>query len=201
MPSISATSCCLRFCDFRHCKSLLGSIAIPGPKNPNFSLDKSYFHSYISSVPLEGSDGRVAKPIKYKQKTMGSQEKVGKSAQGKEKGKIRNPKSEGSDMVQFADFTEEERVAVKKILDRTQKVIVGVDRLALEMDLAAVHASNPLRLEELSEADDANFFHDIGEISENLNRETGKLQNCFVPRYSMSHHERAERARAVGTAV
>jgi hypothetical protein len=52
------------------------------------------------------------------------------------------------------------------------------------MDLAAVHALNPLRLQELAEADDGNFFHDMGGIAKNLNRRTGRLENCFVPRYS-----------------
>lgn len=53
------------------------------------------------------------------------------------------------------------------------------------MDLSAVHANgNPLRLEELRQADDFNFAHDILGIRRHLNRETGKLEDGFRPRFS-----------------
>ena len=60
-------------------------------------------------------------------------------------------------------------------------------RLAMlvRMDIAAVHIVNPLRLEELLNADDFNFFHDVVGIRDNLNRRTGKLENCFIPRFSV----------------
>ena len=52
------------------------------------------------------------------------------------------------------------------------------------MDLTAVHASNPLRLEELAAADEGNFGHDVFGIRRHIDRETGKLTDCFCPRYS-----------------
>ena len=36
--------------------------------------------------------------------------------------------------------------------------------------------------EELLKADDETFFHDCNGIFANINRETGKLERCFVPR-------------------
>jgi hypothetical protein len=53
------------------------------------------------------------------------------------------------------------------------------------MDVTAVHCNgNPLRLESLRDADDFNFAHDILGIRRHLNRETGKLDNGFTPRFT-----------------
>lgn len=58
------------------------------------------------------------------------------------------------------------------------------------MDLVACHCNgNPLDLKALLEADDFNFWHDVGGITENLNRTTGKLENHFLPRFTMSGDE------------
>ena len=54
-----------------------------------------------------------------------------------------------------------------------------------DMDITACHANgNPLRLAELLSADDFNFCHDVLGIRRHINRETGQLENCFVPRFS-----------------
>lgn len=56
---------------------------------------------------------------------------------------------------------------------------------SLLMDLTACHANgNPLRLDDLLAADDFNLAHDVGGIRRHINRTTGKLENCFVPRFS-----------------
>jgi hypothetical protein len=53
------------------------------------------------------------------------------------------------------------------------------------MDITACHLNGcPLRLGELLGADDANFAHDVFGIRRHLNRETGKLEDCFCPRYA-----------------
>lgn len=53
------------------------------------------------------------------------------------------------------------------------------------MNITACHANgNPLRLEDLLEADDFNFGHDISGIDHHINRNTGKLENHFRPRFS-----------------
>lgn len=55
----------------------------------------------------------------------------------------------------------------------------------LEMDITTTHLNgNPLNLKQLAEADDTNLFHDIYGIYSHLNRTTGELENCFVPRLS-----------------
>ncbi|MCK1479288.1 hypothetical protein IVB27_32260 [Bradyrhizobium sp. 197] len=62
-----------------------------------------------------------------------------------------------------------------------------VDRsvMDIDMDLAATHCNgNPLRLDDLLKADDFNLLHDVSGIAKHLNRETGKLEGFFSPRFS-----------------
>jgi len=57
--------------------------------------------------------------------------------------------------------------------------------LEAQMDVTACHVNGcPLKLQELLEADDFNFSHDIFGIRRHLNRETGQLENCFLPRFA-----------------
>lgn len=88
----------------------------------------------------------------------------------------------------FARFTAEEQEYVDAIVDRAVRLFrsVGLRRAPIDvrMDLSAVHARIPLRLAEMAQADDFNFTHDIGGIAKHLNRETGGLEDFFVPRYA-----------------
>ena len=55
--------------------------------------------------------------------------------------------------------------------------------LDMEMDISACHSNGcRLNLIELLLADDATFAHDVFGISRHLDRRTGRLTNCFVPR-------------------
>ncbi len=78
--------------------------------------------------------------------------------------------------------TKEESLKVSKICDRALEKIHRA-KMDLVMDIEAVHSNGcKLDLDKLFEFDDFNFYHDISGITVNLDRETGKLQNCFVPR-------------------
>jgi hypothetical protein len=68
------------------------------------------------------------------------------------------------------------------------------DSIALSMDIAATHLNGcPLKLREWLAADDFNFFHDIYGIYNNLDRKTGKLKNCFLPRFAMPKSKKLKR--------
>lgn len=55
--------------------------------------------------------------------------------------------------------------------------------LECDMDLTACHANGcPLDLAKLEAADDFNLAHDVFGIRRHINRTTGKLEDCFVPR-------------------
>jgi hypothetical protein len=71
------------------------------------------------------------------------------------------------------------------IANRTK--MYGQGRMTLLMDLECVHASIGLRLDDMLASDDSNFWHDIYGISANINRRTGKLENCFLPRFAKSN--------------
>lgn len=82
-------------------------------------------------------------------------------------------------------ITREEKLTVFDIVKRADNDgILAVSRLTLSMDIENVHKETPLKLKELLHADTENFTHDIVGIQNNINRETGKLENCFLPRYA-----------------
>lgn len=82
----------------------------------------------------------------------------------------------------------EEIQIIWKIADRAVKLaadipIRGYDSLEAQMDVTACHCSGcPLDLTGLLESDDATFGHDVFGIRKHINRKTGELQNCFLPR-------------------
>ncbi len=90
------------------------------------------------------------------------------------------------------DCTDADRALIGKILDRAHGLklrdgkpyLEKRDRLNAEMDLLACHANgSPLRLADLLAADDFNFTHDMSGIYRHMDRDTGKLTDCFVPRF------------------
>ena len=63
----------------------------------------------------------------------------------------------------------------------------GYKRINLVMDLTAADGVNgnlPLDWDRLLTADDFNFMHDLSGICRHMNRETGKLGDCFLPRFT-----------------
>jgi len=53
------------------------------------------------------------------------------------------------------------------------------------MDIEACHSNGcPLKLRELSAAKASDLSHDVFGIRKHLDRTTGVLQDCFLPRYA-----------------
>lgn len=72
--------------------------------------------------------------------------------------------------------------AVKLARDLTGSSVRLTDVM---MDIEACISNGcPLDLVELLAADDLNFAHDVFGIHRHINRDTGKLENCFSPRFS-----------------
>jgi len=68
---------------------------------------------------------------------------------------------------------------IDNILDRADKhSLLWKDRFTLFMDLDNADLDWGL----LDSFDDANFYHDIIGIQNNMNRKTGKLDQHFLPR-------------------
>ena len=78
-----------------------------------------------------------------------------------------------------------EALIARRAVAMAQGLDIQYDQMAAVMDIDACHSNgNPLKLQELLEADNFNFGHDVFGIRDNIDRTTGKLGNCFVPRYS-----------------
>lgn len=87
------------------------------------------------------------------------------------------------------EATNEEIAIIKQIAKRAVRLYaaagVNLDLLDVMMGVTVTHANGcRLGLRRLLAADDFNFAHDITGISRHLNRATGKLQECFQPRFA-----------------
>lgn len=98
------------------------------------------------------------------------------------------------------NMSEDDREIIDKITERAMaledKYADGVRlgkrenrQMMWVMDLLQVNDHNPLRFKDLAEADDGNFAHDIFGIRRHLNRSSGKLEDCFRPRFSVRKEE------------
>lgn len=90
--------------------------------------------------------------------------------------------------VNFETTIEEDQI-IHKIAKRGLELYKGLgvkrDLMDIEMDITAVHLNDcELQLQKLLDADDFNFAHDVMGIRRHIDRATGKLQNCFLPRCS-----------------
>ena len=83
--------------------------------------------------------------------------------------------------------TLEESKLIAKIANRAYNLkIMYSDYQSLCMDITAVHLNDvKLKLQDLLISDDFNFTHDVCGIQNNIDRNTGKLKNCFLPRFSL----------------
>ncbi len=93
-------------------------------------------------------------------------------------------------MINF-DTTKHETDTIIQITNRAKSLVtlhaptLRYTKQEIHMDVTACHANgNPLRLENLLHADDYEFLHDILGIRQHIDRETGKLDGIFTPRFS-----------------
>lgn len=71
------------------------------------------------------------------------------------------------------------------------------DRCTLNMDLTACHCNGcPLDLQRLLEAPLSDFGHDIYGIRRHINRETGQIEGCFLPRFAQHQHRQTVKGKA-----
>jgi hypothetical protein len=71
----------------------------------------------------------------------------------------------------------------KRAVAKAIEYDVDYEMLDAEMDLTACHANGcPLDLPKLLAAPDGDFGHDVYGIRRFIDRSTGKLMECFVPR-------------------
>lgn len=74
--------------------------------------------------------------------------------------------------------------ATAAIAKRASKMFDTLDAITIMILVTEVHRSLPLRLQDLVEADDFNFSHDISGICRHWDRAARVMQNCFRPRFA-----------------
>lgn len=87
--------------------------------------------------------------------------------------------------------TQNEQLMIATIAGRASALAkrMGVDYSVQEasMDITAVHCNDlKLDLAGLEAANEGDFGHDVFGIRRHINRDTGKLEDCFVPRYAVN---------------
>lgn len=84
------------------------------------------------------------------------------------------------------DASREEYDLAAQIVVRACSLLADIDRIALEMDIIATHMNGcPLDLPKLLAARDFDFVHDVVGIIEHIDRSTGELRDCFLPRCAL----------------
>ena len=91
------------------------------------------------------------------------------------------------------DCSLEDAHLIKKIVQRgvemSARYAVPIDSLQAAMDITAVHCNGTrLKLWQFYASDNSDFSHDFAGIGIHIDRETGKLKNCFVPRFADVKH-------------
>lgn len=83
------------------------------------------------------------------------------------------------------DASKEEYRLAEQIAERAHRLVPDYRIIDAEMDVMAVHLNDTkLRLQDLLEASDFEFAHDVFGIQRHIDRSTGKLQDCFMPRFA-----------------
>jgi len=81
------------------------------------------------------------------------------------------------------NVSKEDLVKIGEIVEKAKTMKLVTDTLSLNMDLTTTHLNGcPLDLDKLLSFDDFDFVHDISGIQYHINRTTGELGNCFLPR-------------------
>lgn len=88
-------------------------------------------------------------------------------------------------MVENWDLKNKDFKIIQLIVHRAKKHYGRINAMKMEMDLTVCHLNGcPLDLVELLAADDLAFTGDICGISNNIDRNTGKLLNYFTPEFT-----------------
>lgn len=74
-------------------------------------------------------------------------------------------------------------IVIDKIVERARQILPSVSKRTLAMDITATHLNGcRLDLKKLLEFPDFDFVHDVVGIHTRIDRWTGELQDCFLPR-------------------
>jgi len=85
-------------------------------------------------------------------------------------------------MVNFTSDRQQLEI-LRQVADRADELGIGYKRMDMLMDLDAANSNGqPLDFARLLDFPDFDFTHDICGIQRHIDRTTGKLGDCFIPR-------------------
>lgn len=88
-------------------------------------------------------------------------------------------------MIDWNRSSTEEVLAINRIAKMAKTLDGSLDLLRVQMDLEACHTHGcPLDLERMANGQKGDLMHDVSGIAAHLDRETGELLDCFVPRFA-----------------
>jgi len=94
-------------------------------------------------------------------------------------------------MIDWDKTTREDEENAKAVIDRiiNESASTVTDRMSLHMDLVACHTCGcPLDWDKLKTGRMGDVIHDVAGITLHINRETGRLGDCFHPRFAKRQH-------------
>lgn len=90
-------------------------------------------------------------------------------------------------MIDWSKSNLDEMELFSKIAKRAIKLIGKGSVQSFAMNLQAVHTHGcKLKLEELLKSRDSDILHDVFGIDKHIDRDTGKLCDCFWPRFAVA---------------
>lgn len=88
-------------------------------------------------------------------------------------------------MIDWSQLTKDADDAILAITKRATALRPELDHCRLMMDLSACHVSGcRLNLPAMVLSDDYNLLHDVYGITNHIDRNTGKLLRCFMPKFA-----------------
>ena len=86
-------------------------------------------------------------------------------------------------MISWDKLTHSDLAKVNQAVDRALELLPWESmKMDLHMDLTASVIQGHINLDKLLTFDDSNFIHDVVGVVQHLNRQTGEMMNCFLPR-------------------
>ena len=95
-------------------------------------------------------------------------------------------------MIEWANLSRDDILIIGKISSRFHDyrmdgMVKRPKKSTIMMDVSAAHIKCPLDLKGLLGAEDIDFIHDVAGISRHIDRGTGELKDCFLPRFAITN--------------